>query len=363
MLRLLPLYPSAEVEEILFGCLNSPDLCDLAARELGDYGIVRSAVRLRGVLAEAPTVENRWAKASAARALGDLRDDLAVPLLAATVGEHTGDWVVSQALWSLGLIGGREAEGALERLLRLGKGEEFDEKILEALLLCGSRSAVGTVVERARSRSDSTRWLFQRLDGMSGARGWRRGEYYTHIFCDDLVDYLASQFTADSPGQDREVEDAFRQIDGPAVRRLLREWAGRSDSALSPADAGNGRRKASDIYSELLRDRGDESAIGYTLDEWEHDRDVVYVPITADNLLNCPTAAVSRHLRLRLAASPTATEAARLLALLGRFGERVDADLAARFLDHPDDLVSNVACETMLRLSDPLLVPDHWREM
>lgn len=251
----------------------------------------------------------------------------------------------------------------MERLLRLGKGEEFDEKILEAMLLCGSRSAVGTVIERARSRDDGTRWLFQRLDGISDARGWRRGEYYTHIFCDDLVDYLAYQFTEESPAQNREVEDTFRQIDSTAVRRLLREWAGRSGSDRSPAGAGNERRKASDIFFESLRDRGDESAIDYTLDECEHDQDGLYVSITTDNLLNFPTAAVCRHLRLRLAASPAATEAARLLALLGRFRERVDAELAALFLDHPDDLVANVAYETMLRLSDPLLVPDHWREM
>ncbi|MGE3819999.1 MAG: hypothetical protein AB7I30_11215, partial [Isosphaeraceae bacterium] len=101
LLRMLPLFPNAEVEEILIECLDSPDLGDLAARELGDYGIVRSAARLRAVLAEAATVQNRWAKAAAARALGDLRDDLAVPLLTATTGEHTDDWVVSQALWSL----------------------------------------------------------------------------------------------------------------------------------------------------------------------------------------------------------------------------------------------------------------------
>ncbi len=363
LLRMLPLYPSAEVEEILIECLDSPDLCDLAAGELGAYGIVRSAARLRDLLAEAATAENRWAKAAAARALGDLRDCLAVPFLEATAGEHSDDWVISQAVWSLGLIGDREAESALERLLRLGKGEEFEEEILEALLLCGSRSAVGIVVGRARSRSDGPHWLFQRLDGMSDARGWRRGEYYTHIYCDVLVDYLASQFTANSPGPDREVEDAFRQIDGPAVRSLLREWAGRSGPARSPADAGNNRRKASNIYFESLRDRGDESAIDYTLDEWEHDRDGVYVSITADHLLNFPSAAVSQHLRRRLAASPAPMEAVRLLALLGRFGERVDADLASRFLDHPDDLLANVACETMLRLSDPLLVPDHWREL
>jgi hypothetical protein len=38
-------------------------------------------------------------------------------------------------------------------------------------------------------------------------------------------------------------------------------------------------------------------------------------------------------------------------------------DPAVRFEHQPDDLVANVACETMLRLTDPMLVPDGWREM
>ena len=33
------------------------------------------------------------------------------------------------------------------------------------------------------------------------------------------------------------------------------------------------------------------------------------------------------------------------------------------FLDHPDELVANVACESLLRLTDALLVPDEWREV
>ena len=52
-----------------------------------------------------------------------------------------------------------------------------------------------------------------------------------------------------------------------------------------------------------------------------------------------------------------------MLALLGRFGDKGDAALTARFEDHDDDLVANVACEATHRLSDPILVPDGWREM
>jgi HEAT repeat protein len=363
LLRMLPLYPSTEIEEILIGCLDLPELCSSAARELGDYGVVRAAARLRWVLAEGFSSEDQWAKAAAARALGDLRDETAVPLLAATAGEHPHDWVVRQAVASLGLIGGEEAEHALEQLLRCGKDGRFEEKILEALLLCGSRSAVEIVVERARSRDDGPHWLFQRLGGLAMVRGWRRGEYYTHIFCDDLVDYLASQYPAGSPGQDREVERAFQQIDGPAVRRLLRTWAGLSGPVDARSTTGDGRRTSPNIYFETLRDRGDESAIDYALDERADDEDEIYVVVTADHLLNFSAAAVSRHLRLRLEVSSTASEAIRTLALLGRFGERPDAELAAGFVYHPDDMVANIACETMLRLSDPLLVPDHWREM
>ena len=52
-----------------------------------------------------------------------------------------------------------------------------------------------------------------------------------------------------------------------------------------------------------------------------------------------------------------------MLSLLGRFGEPSDAGLPRQFLAHSDDLVANVACESLLRLTDPLLVPEYWREV
>lgn len=364
ILRLLPLYPSAEVEEILIECLDSPDLRSSAARELGKYGIVRSAARLRGILAEGIIEGDKWGKSEAAHALGDLRDEGAVPLLENTAAAHLDDWVVQQAVTSLGLIGNTEAESALERLLQCGKGGEFEEMVLEALLLCGSRSAVAVVLSRARSRQDGPHWLCERLSGrITEARGWRRGEYYTHIHTDDIIEYLASYYQTGSPGQDRELGEAFRQIDSPAVRGLLRKWAGLRGSPQDSLVRENRRRSLSDVCFEELRDRGDESAIEFTLDEWGDKEDHIYVSITADFLRPFPATAVAERLRLRLAAVTTASEFVRMLALLGRFGETIDVELASRFQDHPDDLVANVACETMLRLSDPMLVPDRWREM
>jgi hypothetical protein len=48
--------------------------------------------------------------------------------------------------------------------------------------------------------------------------------------------------------------------------------------------------------------------------------------------------------------------------LLNRI-QGANTELSSRFVDRPDDLVANVACEAMLRLSDPLLVPARWREL
>jgi len=119
----------------------------------------------------------------------------------------------------------------------------------------------------------------------------------------------------------------------------------------------------SNMCYEELRDRGDESAIGYTLDERADEKDDIYVIIAADLLRPFPTKAVAEQIRLRLTTATTTSETLRMLALLGRFGETVDAELASRFQDHHDDLVANVAYEAMLRLSDPMLVPDRWREI
>ena len=73
---------------------------------------------------------------------------------------------------------------------------------------------------------------------------------------------------------------------------------------------------------------------------------------------------VIADVRAAVVASHLATntsETVRMLALLGRFGQQADHELAAAYVNHADDLVANVACEVMLRLSDPLLIPNRWR--
>lgn len=363
LLTLLPRYPNSEIEEVLLDCLDSPELRGTGARCLGDYGAIRSSPRLREILAEAATA-NDWDKAEVAKALGDLRDESAVPFLEKFAAEHWDDWGVRQAIASLGWIGTSGAESALERLHQLQKGDDFDNALFEALLGCGSPSAIAKVIEGSRSRQDGLKWLYGRLRDFSWLRGWRRGEYFTHIHTPELVGYVESHCEPSSPEQNWSLGWPFDQIDSPEVRALLRKWGNRRGSAEDPLVGESGKRRISDVCYQELRERGDISAIGYTLDERSEERDDhEYVALVANRLRTFATAAVAEQLRSRLNAATTVSETLRMLALLGRFGQPADADLASRFVDHADDLVANVACEAMLRLSEPLLVPDRWREI
>jgi len=91
LLNLLPLYPNSSVEEVLIDSLDSSELRGSAARRLGEYGSIRSAARLREILAEEIRPDDHWDKSQAAQALGDLRDDTAVALLEKLAAEHPDD--------------------------------------------------------------------------------------------------------------------------------------------------------------------------------------------------------------------------------------------------------------------------------
>jgi hypothetical protein len=362
LLTLVPRCPVAEIEELLADCLDSPDLCGLAARRLGEYGAIRSAIRLREILAKDSGAKGPWHKAEVARALGDLRDDSAVVLLETCAAKHSESVVVQQAISSLGLIGNQDAELALGRLLCLQKDERFENLVFEALLYCGSSTAVAQLVNRAVARPDGLVWLTKRLRRSCMVRGWHRGEYYTHIDAGPLVEYFESQLSATSPEHKWEAVHAFEQIDGTEVRTLLRTYGISRGSPEDLVVKKTGRR-LSDLCYEQLQDRGDVSAIPYTLDERVDEEDEIYVTITNRQLLRFHPVAIAEHIRQRLSRAVTNSEKLRLVTLLGRFGESTDAELASQLMNDPDDLLANVACETMLRLSDPLRVPDRWRTM
>ena len=363
LLRLLPRYPNPEIEQILLDCLDSQEFCGAAARVLGEYGAIRTAPRLREILADSVTTHDKWSKAEAANALGDMRDDAAVTLLANLARDYSDEWVVLQAIRSLGCIGNEEADSALEQLLSLPNSKHFQNELFEALLCCGSRAAVARLIREASERKDGVSWLCERLQGLTSIRGWRRGEFYTHIHTTELIDYLDTHFKPSSPELNWRVGDVFRQIDSQEVRTIMRKWGSRRGSPEDPLVRESDRYRISDMCFEGLRDRGDVSAIEFTLDHRADEKNDIYVALASDHLRTFPVEAVADQIRARLKLATSTSETVRMLALLGRFGQQSDHELAVPYLNHADDLVANVACEIMLRLSDPLLVPNRWRTM
>jgi HEAT repeat protein len=358
LLRLLLLCPTGEVEEVLISCLEASELRALAAQELGDYGAVRAAPRLREILAEDGGNELLWDKAAAAEALGYLRDSTAVPLLKTLAAEYADTDAAFFAVASLGFIGTSEAKTALCELLDSSANED---EVVQALIACGTPLAVATAIARAKTKPQGAQWLSERVEHLGWTRGWRLGEYYTHIATAELVNYLETACQADSPGPNWET--VFRQIDSADVCRLLPQLAAERAIPADSSASKDGRRRMSERCFRALMERGDDSAISYVLDDRAEEKDDVYVWICASHLRHFPSNAVANELRRRLSAANDNSQMIRLLALLGRFGDASDAERIRPFLDHADDLVANVACENLLRLTDPLLVPDGWREI
>ena len=359
LLGLLPRYPNPEIEQILLDCLECREFCATAARFLGEYGAIRTAPRLREIISDDVIHNDNRDKSAAAKALGDMRDDGAVKILARLASSCSDPWVNSQAIKSLGCIGNDEAESALERLLEILREESFLNVVFEALLYCGSQTAVSKLVRKASERTDGVEWLCQRLCGLKMIRGWRRGEFHTHIHTKELVEYLQMHFKPSSPEQNYRFGDALARIDSSEVRALLRNWGSKRGSPEDPLVRENDHYKISDMCFETLRERGDFSAIEFTLEQCADEEDDNYVILTADRLRAFPIEAVAEHIRARLKRAKSTTETVRLLALLGRFGQQVDHELAIPYLNHADVSLANVACEVMLRLSDPLLIPNY----
>jgi hypothetical protein len=297
---------------------------------------------------------------AAADALGRIRDPAAVPLLWALAANNPDSLLARYSIMSLGFIGTPEAEAMLHGLLDSAIDED---EIVQGLIACGSRPAMTTIIARAREKPNGPLWLCERLDRLTWTRGWSSGEYYTHIDTVGLVEYLESTHQPGEPMENWRVCDALRQIDSPEVRRLLRAWAGRRGMPADPLVRADSEQRMSDVCFWELIVRGDDTAIRYVLDSRGDVEDGIYVAIARDRLRHFTSTAVAVELRLRLSMAADRAQVVRMLALLGRFGAADDGPLVSRYLDDPDEMVANVACEVLLRLTDPLLVPDGWREM
>ena len=197
---------------------------------------------------------------------------------------------------SLGFIGTIEAEAAL---VRLASDSAVADEIVQGLIACGTASAIAMVVELARNKPRGSMWLCERLRHWNFLRGWTRGEYYTHIETTELVNYLDAEEPTGSLKQNWDLVDAFRQIDSPEVRRLLRKWAQRRGTTEDRVVRESDQRRMSDMCFDELTTRGDEFAIPYVLGHRADADDNVYLAIAAE-LRHFPSELVAIELRRRL---------------------------------------------------------------
>jgi hypothetical protein len=353
--------PSVEVEQILIECLDSSAYRFVAAQKLGRLGCYRAAPYLRQMLCDETDKTDRGERDQAAQALGLLRDDASVEPIRNLISQHPKTLSEYFGIPSLGCIGTPAAETALCSLLGLDVDEQ---RIAGALVFCGSAPAVSKAIELARSKPEGPKWLCEGINKVFRIHGYHRGRYYTHVATADLAAYFASvegPFT----GKDKwNVGDGVRQIDGTEIRQLLRKRASTISEHSDPINQSNHPSGMWHRDWEELMLRGDEIAIPYCLDARADDKDAVYLYFAVDNLSRFPSAAVALELRQRFATvGNDLKQIVRLLALIGCFGSDEDELMIRPFLDHPDDLVANVACESLLRLTDPMVVPEKWREI
>ena len=154
---------------------------------------------------------------------------------------------------------------------------------------------------------------------------------------------------------------ALEQIDSEKVRELLRRWAGREAALGDPVvRADDGLRLSRLCYQELMN-RGDEFAISHYLNNKTNQGDEISVVFAVKDLSHFPSGVVAREIRKQLADAHDDPKIERLIALLGKFGDESDEAIISRFIDHPDEAIANIATESLLRLTDPLLVPEKWR--
>ena len=359
LLQVIPTAANGEIEEVLIDCLDEPELRWQAAWHLGHFGCVRAATRLRHILADRANGMKSVEKETVALALGLLRDNATIGELRLLALAEPKTEVGMFAVMALGLIGTPEAETALNAFL----GTEVDEgHVAAALICCGTSTAVGRAVTMARSRDDGPKWLCEcmRRAFWPNCRRYLT-EYYTHVATTELVAYLTG---VNSTSVDKgDAAHAFEAIDSEEVRVLLRRWASQARSAAGSETSEDDQSKVARLcYTALMR-RGDLSAVPYFVDERSDEKGHFYVHLAADNLSHFPSDVVAAELRGRIAAAQDDSLLACLLSLLGRCGDRSDEEFILPFLDHNHELVANVACETLLRLTDPMLVPENWREL
>lgn len=142
------------------------------------------------------------------------------------------------------------------------------------------------------------------------------------------------------------------------MRQLVREWAVKFSLSSNDED-----QRAGFFCYDDLRNRGDAFAVSFFLDYRTEVEDHIYVRVTRDRLSELPRENVACEIRRRLNAARSVSEQVRLVYLLGRFGTQDDEAAIRPHLESQESLLANVACEAILNLTDPALVPERWASL
>jgi hypothetical protein len=368
LVRALPGVPTPAVEEALVDALRHPRMAFCAARYLGDAAswIGKRALRELVAATTAREVSETDIGAyencvEAIRALGRLRDHEAVGVLN-DVARRTGSRLRRAALASLGLIGALAAEEALTALLDDDDDNERTHFVAGALVLHGSGTAVRTAIELATSDpARGAKWLVEAVNELLMGWGWRRGQYFVHIH-DDLGRFLRDNEPSLRGRENWDYLDFLERIDTPSIRDVLRDLARRRGTDADAVLRDNDGLRASRLAYEELFERGDSWALPELIRQCTGD-DKFWGRHMAENLLHFRREDVADAIRRALGETSAPSPRAELIRLLGFFGAPSDAELIKPVVESVDPVLANAADEAVLRLADPLRIPDNWSSL
>jgi HEAT repeat protein/ABC-type dipeptide/oligopeptide/nickel transport system ATPase subunit len=356
--------PDVRIENAAIDSLRVPKLRGAGAAALARLGSIRCLPALRAALRDrvGDDAHDWWHRRAVAVALGELRGREAVGLLEDFV--RGGDQCVQHAgLDSLARIGTSASE---EALLRLSVGASvttrFADDLARALIAHGSQRCVAKALGCSKQHPEGLRWLVKCMSHAFLSRGWTIGEYYTHVRDDELIQHVMSGESALKGADRRDLVGCVEQIDSENARRLLRQLASRAGTEQDTIVRADGQKLSSLAHEELMH-RGDGFSIKYFVSR-ALERGSESYWFTFEEMRHFGSDAIVSEVKDRFAASPPKPEhVARLLSLLGSFGGPGDIGIVEPYLDCADDLVSNVAYETKIRLTDPLRLAVGWQEI
>lgn len=357
LVRSLPGVPTPAIESALVDALRHRHSSWAAARYLGDNGTGLARAGLRELVANIDP-DNQFDSEEPIRSLGKLRDGEAVQLLA-TVVRNCKPHVRNAALASLGLIGTANAEAALLGLL---DNEDRVASVAGALIVHGNHTAVRAAIDLSKAVSGrGARWLVRSVNDVLSGWGWRRGVYFSHIH-DDFGAYLLESDPRFDGAENWEYFRLLERVDGRSIRALLQRLAQRRGSDNDAVVRNEDTLRASRLAYDELFERGDLWALPELIRMCVGD-DKPFGRYMAENLLRFRRSEVAEAVRRELGRAPMPTRRAELERLLGFFGGSNDLEMLRIDTESPDDNLANAADEALLRLEDPLRLPDNWSSL